>query len=120
MIERAKPGQNGARIGRPGCGATGFGAFYGAAGESDAIATLCHAIEAGMMIDSADACGGGHDRSLAGKAVAACSAEPFIAPESGIVFDENSAAPGIRLDAASLRRITDLAAPGLAVGGTLF
>ena len=89
MIAAAKLGQNGPTIGRLGYGAMVLEGFYGAADESDAVATLCHAIESGMMIDSADAYGGGHNESLVGKAAAACSAEPFIATKFGIVFDDN-------------------------------
>ena len=89
MIATAQLGPGGPLVGRLGYGAMVLEGFYGAADESDAVATLCHAIEAGMMIDSADAYGGGHNESLVGKAVAACSAEAFIATKFGIVFDDN-------------------------------
>jgi aryl-alcohol dehydrogenase-like predicted oxidoreductase len=38
--------------------------YDGVSDDDDAAKTLVHAIEAGMMIDSADAYGGGHNETL--------------------------------------------------------
>ena len=89
MIEQAKLGVNGPLEGRPGYGAMLLAGLCGDVDENEAIKTLSHAIDSGMMIDSADACAAGHNESLIGKALAACAEEAFIATRFGIVFDEN-------------------------------
>lgn len=38
--------------------------YYGASEDESAVKTLCHAIDRGMMIDSADAYGNGHNEAL--------------------------------------------------------
>ena len=89
MIEQTQLGNAGPAVGRLGYGAMVLEGFYGASDDSAAIKTLCHAIESGMMIDSADAYGAGHNETLVGKAVKSCASEAFIATKFGIVFDEN-------------------------------
>ncbi len=89
MIEQAELGLGGPQIGRLGYGAMVLEGLYGETDETDAIATLAHAIDAGMMIDSADAYGGGRNETLVGKALRATATEAFIATKFGIVFDEN-------------------------------
>ncbi len=89
MIEKATLGKHGPMIGRLGYGAMVLEGFYGAADEDSAVRTLCHAIESGMMIDSADAYGAGHNENLISKALKQTSTDAFIASKFGIVFDEN-------------------------------
>ena len=60
MIEKSNLGQNGPLVSRLGYGAMVLEGFYGASNDSSAVDTLTHAIEMGMMIDSADAYGA-HD-----------------------------------------------------------
>ena len=89
MIEKSNLGKNGPLVGRLGYGAMVLEGFYGASNDSAAVDTLAHAIEMGMMIDSADAYGGGHNESLIAQALKVTSTEAFIATKFGIVFDEN-------------------------------
>ena len=93
--------------------------YYGESNDDDAIKTLLHAIDAGMMIDSADAYGGGHNESLIARALKESSNEAFIATKFGIVFDENAKAINVELDDATLQRIDEIAKPGIAQGATL-
>jgi aryl-alcohol dehydrogenase-like predicted oxidoreductase len=89
MIQKAALGQQGPVVGRVGYGAMVLEGYYGASDDQDAVKTLVHAIESGMMIDSADAYGNGHNETLVAKAIQACSVKPFVATKFGIVFDEN-------------------------------
>ena len=89
MIEKTNLGKEGPLVGRLGYGAMVLEGYYGASDDDSAVKTLVHAIDAGMMIDSADAYGGGHNESLIDRALKASSSEAFIATKFGIVFDEN-------------------------------
>ena len=89
MIEKAKLGQDGPQVGRLGYGAMVLEGYYGDSDDESAVKTLLHAIESGMMIDSADAYGNGHNETLIAKALKISSNEAFIATKFGIVFDEN-------------------------------
>ena len=89
MIDKLNLGKNGPPVGRLGYGAMVLEGLYGASDDDDAVKTLMHAIDAGMMIDSADAYGGGHNETLIARALKDCSSEAFIATKFGIVFNEN-------------------------------
>ena len=89
MIEKAKLGTDGPQVGRLGYGAMVLEGYYGESDDDLAVKTLVHAIDSGMMIDSADAYGGGHNESLIAKALKSSSNSAFIATKFGIVFDEN-------------------------------
>ena len=89
MIDKSNLGKEGPPVGRLGYGAMVLEGYYGASDDDDAVKTLLHAIDAGMMIDSADAYGGGHNETLIARALKDCSGEAFIATKFGIVFDEN-------------------------------
>lgn len=89
MIDKTKLGKDGPLVGRLGYGAMVLEGYYGESDDDAAIQTLLHAIDSGMMVDSADAYGGGHNESLIAKALKDCSSEAFIATKFGIVFDEN-------------------------------
>ena len=88
MIKQLPLGKNGPLTGRLGYGAMVLEGYYGASDDSVAVDTLAHAIDLGMMIDSADAYGAGHNETLVGKAIKATDKKPFIATKFGIVFDE--------------------------------
>jgi aryl-alcohol dehydrogenase-like predicted oxidoreductase len=88
MIEKAKFGKDGPQVGRLGYGAMVLEGYYGDSDDDIAVKTLLHAIDSGMMIDSADAYGSGHNESLIAKALASSTNDAFIATKFGIVFDE--------------------------------
>ncbi len=71
---------------RIGYGAMGLEGYYGSAEESTAVNALQRAAELGMMIDTADAYGNGHNEELIGQAL---GNRAFIATKFGIVFDES-------------------------------
>ena len=79
-----------------GYGAMGLEGYYGQSDDISAVNTLVHAIEQGMMIDTADAYGAGHNEDLIKQAVAKTEATPFIATKFGIVFEEDQT--GSQLD----------------------
>ncbi len=79
-----------------GYGAMGLEGYYGESDDSVAVDTLVHAIEHGMMIDTADAYGAGHNEDLIKQAIAKTDAKPFIATKFGIVFEEGQT--GSQLD----------------------
>ncbi|GAM78057.1 aldo/keto reductase [Vibrio ishigakensis] len=79
-----------------GYGAMGLEGYYGESDDSAAVDTLVHAIEHGMMIDTADAYGAGHNEDLIKQAIAKTDAKPFIATKFGIVFEEGQT--GSQLD----------------------
>lgn len=89
MIEKAKLGKDGPLVGRLGYGAMVLEGYYGDSDDDSAVNTLLHAIDMGMMIDSADAYGNGHNELLIAKALKSSPNEAFIATKFGIVFDEN-------------------------------
>lgn len=89
MIEKTKLGKDGPLVGRLGYGAMVLEGYYGDSEDGSAVKTLLHAIEMGMIIDSADAYGNGHNESLIAKALKNRPNDAFIATKFGIVFDEN-------------------------------
>jgi aryl-alcohol dehydrogenase-like predicted oxidoreductase len=88
MIDKAELGINGPQIGRMGYGAMVLEGYYGSYDDRLAVESLTHAIDMGMMIDTADAYGDGHNESLVSKALKAARNGAFIATKFGIVFDE--------------------------------
>ena len=86
MIPERSLGKDGPRVGAIGYGAMVLEGYYGATGESEAIATLRHAIEAGVtLIDTADAYGNGRNESLIGTALRDRRRAAVIATKCGIV-----------------------------------
>lgn len=71
-----------------GYGAMGLEGYYGESDDTEAVKTLVHAIEKGMMIDTADAYGAGHNEELIKKAIEQTNEKAFIASKFGIVFEE--------------------------------
>lgn len=76
------------RINRIGYGAMVLEGYYGESQDSIAIKTLRHAIDNGMMLDTADAYGKGHNESLIGRALIGRQSPTFIATKFGVVFDK--------------------------------
>lgn len=72
-----------------GYGAMGLEGYYGESDDAVAVDTLVHAIEQGMMIDTADAYGAGHNEDLIKKAMAKTDSNAFVATKFGIVFEED-------------------------------
>ncbi len=88
MADKSRLGGAGAASARLGYGAMVLEGFYGESDDGAAIDTLHHVVERGLMIDSADAYGAGHNESLIGKALQSASGEAFVATKFGIVFDD--------------------------------
>lgn len=84
------------KVKQMGYGAMGLEGYYGESDDSAAVDTLVHAIESGMMIDTADAYGAGHNEDLIKQALAKTKTKPFIATKFGIVFEEGQT--GSQLD----------------------
>jgi aryl-alcohol dehydrogenase-like predicted oxidoreductase len=85
MIQTARLGSNGPEVSRIGYGAMVLEGYYGTTDERSALDTLNHAFDTGMMIDTADAYGGGHNEELIAKALANGNQAPFIATKFGVV-----------------------------------
>ncbi|WP_114766680.1 aldo/keto reductase [Vibrio rhodolitus] len=83
-----------------GYGAMGLEGYYGASDDTQAVQTLVYAIEQGMMIDTADAYGAGHNEDLIKQALQQINPQnqqpAFIATKFGIVFEEDQT--GSQLD----------------------
>lgn len=88
--------KNGEIIKQIGYGAMTLEGYYGQSDDNEAVDTLSFAIEQNLMIDTADAYGGGHNEELLKKAMDKSGKKPFIATKFGIVFDENDS--GTMLD----------------------
>lgn len=80
--------RNIATVKQMGYGAMGLEGYYGESDDRVAVETLVHAIEQGMMIDTADAYGAGHNEELINKAIQRTEHKAFIATKFGIVFEE--------------------------------
>jgi aryl-alcohol dehydrogenase-like predicted oxidoreductase len=90
MIEKRSLGKNGPSIGRLGYGAMVLEGYYGASDDSEAIKTICRAVEIDVtMIDTADAYGNGHNELLVGRALRGRRDQAFLSTKFGIVFDES-------------------------------
>jgi aryl-alcohol dehydrogenase-like predicted oxidoreductase len=78
MIEKAKLGKDGPQVGRLGYGAMVLEGYYDNSDDDSALKTLLHAIDSGMMIDTADAYGNGHNESLIAKALKSYTNDAFV------------------------------------------
>ncbi len=88
MLSKRTLGNNGPLVSAIGYGAMGLEGYYGSAAESDALATIQYALDAGTsFIDTADAYGNGRNEELIGRAVARRRQEAFLATKFGIVFE---------------------------------
>ncbi len=78
----------GLEVGALGYGAMGLEGYYGGIDERNAIATLRHALDAGIdLLDTADAYGSGRNETLVGRAIADRRADATVATKIGIVFE---------------------------------
>lgn len=89
MLKKYQLGKKGPEIGCLGYGAMVLEGYYGHSDDDQAVETIRYAVNAGMMIDSADAYGAGHNEHLIGRALKGLGNQAFVATKFGIVFDEN-------------------------------
>jgi len=82
-------GRNGPSVAAIGYGAMVLEGYYGRSDDAEGVAAIAEAMSLGMMIDTADGYGNGHNEELVGRARARHDGEAFIATKLGIVFDEN-------------------------------
>jgi aryl-alcohol dehydrogenase-like predicted oxidoreductase len=87
MIEERTLGTDGPSVGALGYGAMVLEGYYGPSNDADAVRTLGRALDLGMMVDTADAYGNGHNESLVGRALAERPGRAFVATKFGIAFD---------------------------------
>ncbi|RLA38527.1 MAG: aldo/keto reductase [Gammaproteobacteria bacterium] len=78
-------GSSGVKVSAIGLGCMGMSDFYGPADETESIATLHHALAAGLnFLDTSDVYGKGHNESLIGRAIADRRDQAFIVTKFGI------------------------------------
>ncbi len=82
-------GINGPSIAALGYGAMVLEGFYGRSNDKQGITTIVEAMNLGMMIDTADTYGNGHNEELVGQAIAQHKSKVFVATKFGIVFNKN-------------------------------
>src|SRR3954453_11097446 len=88
-------GNQGAEVSRLGLGCMGMSFAYGAADETESIATLHRALELGItFLDTADMYGFGANEELVGRAIADRRDEVFLATKFGITGDPRD--PSVR------------------------
>ena len=113
-METRKLGAQGLEVSALGLGCMGMSEFYGAADESEAIATIHRALELGVtFLDTADMYGPFTNEELVGKAIAGRRDEFVVATKFGSVRGEQGQYLGINGSAeyvrsaceASLRRL---------------
>ena len=95
MIDMRLLGNGGPSVGCLGYGAMVLEGYYGASDDDQAVQTLQHAIDLGMMIDTADGYGNGHNEELVKRALLDRRDRAFIATKFGIVFDEGETATAL-------------------------
>ncbi|MCB2100348.1 MAG: aldo/keto reductase [Rhodobacterales bacterium] len=77
----------GTPVKRLGYGAMVLEGYYGAFEDAQADAVLGRAVDRGLMIDTADAYGNGHNETLVAGAIAGRRQAAYVATKFGIVFD---------------------------------
>ena len=88
-MERRNIGKDGPSVAALGYGAMVHQGFYGPSDDAQGIATIAEAMNLGMMIDTADIYGKGHNEELVGRALAKHDGKASIGTNFGVVFDEN-------------------------------
>lgn len=87
MMQKRTLGRGGPAVGCLGYGAMVLEGYYGPSDDDRAVETLRRAIDLGMMIDTADAYGNGHNETLVGRALRDRRERTFVATKFGIVFE---------------------------------
>lgn len=89
MIRQQMLGKSGPLVGCLGYGAAVLEGYYGAVDESEGIATLRHALDAGWtMIDTSDFYGLNQNEMRVGRALKGYRDKAFLCTKFGIVIDE--------------------------------
>jgi aryl-alcohol dehydrogenase-like predicted oxidoreductase len=98
-MKRRKLGPGGPRpteIGAVGLGCMGMSEFYGPADETTSIATIHHALDAGMsFLDTADMYGSGHNERLVGQALKGRRDQAVLATKFAILRGEGGTFVGV-------------------------
>ncbi|MDI1336650.1 MAG: aldo/keto reductase [Lacunisphaera sp.] len=85
-MQQRSLGKNGPRVSALGLGCMGMSQSYGASDEAESLATLHHALDAGVnFLDTADAYGQGHNEELLAKVLATRRVGVFLATKFGFV-----------------------------------
>ncbi len=96
MIERRRLGRDGPEVSAIGLGCMGMSEFYGSGDEAESIATIRHALDAGIdFLDTADMYGVGRNETLVGKAISGRRGEVFLATKFGNVRGEDGSFRGV-------------------------
>jgi aryl-alcohol dehydrogenase-like predicted oxidoreductase len=89
-------GNQGLQVSALGLGCMGMSEFYGKRDETEAIATIRHALDLGVtLLDTADMYGQGHNEELVGKAIADRREQVILATKFGILRGENAGFRGV-------------------------
>lgn len=87
-MKTRKLGNQGLIVSELGLGCMGMSIAYGAADETESIATIQRALDLGVtFLDTAEMYGMGANEQLVGKAVASCRDQVIIATKFGICYD---------------------------------
>jgi aryl-alcohol dehydrogenase-like predicted oxidoreductase len=94
-MQTRQPGKNGPVVSAIGLGCRGMSDFYGPADETESIATIHAAIDAGVtLLDTGDFYGMGHNEMLVGRAVKGRRQDVFIAVKFGALRGPDNSFPG--------------------------
>jgi aryl-alcohol dehydrogenase-like predicted oxidoreductase len=94
IMEYRRLGTHGPTVSAIGLGCMGMSEFYGTADEKESIATIHHALDAGItFFDTSDMYGPFKNEELVGKAIKERRDEVFLATKFGIVRTKD---PGVR------------------------